>query len=768
VLRAAGDLRLHWRADGSGSVGFGPDAEDWLGPVSAGWLEGDSRRRLDPTAVEPFEGRDELGEYRGVELRWGDLSAPLGTTVRAYRERSLLVFRTQAREAVEGLASGSFPEPRLAWPWFHPTARRSGGIPAGARSYGHQYSEFAFPVFGDADCRGYVFVPHRPPVVLPLAFVTPEGPTLLLAPLDAFHEQVVAVPRDPSLDSQGVRCGWHGDLERVPAGFASEIGVWAAQGLRAALTGWGSFLRERHGTTRRGRYGDELMGRLSYWTDNGAVYYYRTARGLDYAGTLARAVEDLEQRQVPVRAVHIDSWFYPHQNLRVVSDQGAPVVPPSGMLAWEPRADVFPEGLEGLSARLGGRPLSLHSRHFSARSPYWEDHPAWLDGDQAHPADPGFFESFLERAAHWGAVTVEQDWMVESFLGVRGLREEPGRVRAWQQGLDAAAERRGLTLLWCMATPADFMETVRLRSLNAVRTSGDYQYLYDNALNWVWFLHGNALARALGLWPYKDVFLSHDATGEGHGEPLAEAEALLAALSGGPVGIGDQIGHVRREVVMRTCREDGVLVKPDLPLAVVDRCFTAHPYFSGGPLVAETWSRHPAGDWIYVVAMNASHESKVSGEPLSFRVELADLGESRPRAAVLAYDWRRQAFAHLEPDDGWGDSLSYQDWSLHVLCPLLAGDATVFGDPVRYATVGDRRLRGITAEAGALRFDVQGAPGTTAQIHGFAATRPHGAEQWSVDGSRSELVLEWSGNGRWVARVPLRRTGTVRVRVRLG
>ena len=34
----------------------------------------------------------------------------------------------------------------------------------------------------------------------------------------------------------------------------------------------------------------------------------------------------------------------------------------------------------------------------------------------------------MEQAAAWGAVTYEQDWLVESFLGVRGLREAPGRA----------------------------------------------------------------------------------------------------------------------------------------------------------------------------------------------------------------------------------------------------------------------------------------------------------------------------------------------------
>ena len=73
------------------------------------------------------------------------------------------------------------------------------------------------------------------------------------------------------------------------------------------------------------------------------------------------------------------------------------------------------------------------------------------------------------------------------------------------------------------------------------------------------------MARALGLWPYKDVF--HSAAGSA----TREVEALLAALSAGPVGIGDAIGEADVDLIRRTCRADGVLVRPDVPVAAIDR-----------------------------------------------------------------------------------------------------------------------------------------------------------------------------------------------------
>jgi hypothetical protein len=73
------------------------------------------------------------------------------------------------------------------------------------------------------------------------------------------------------------------------------------------------------------------------------------------------------------------------------------------MMRWDPRDDLFPEGFRHLRQRLGGLPLSFHSRHFSAQSPYFEHLPAWVDGAYAHPCDRAWLMPV--QAAAWGAIT---------------------------------------------------------------------------------------------------------------------------------------------------------------------------------------------------------------------------------------------------------------------------------------------------------------------------------------------------------------------------
>lgn len=397
-LKAAGGLELVASPDGDFRVAFGEP--DWLGPLRARVAhEGAVVSAL--RAGARSEGSDDLGAFERLELELDSAPLAVAASVRAYRERPLLVFRLEARAALAGLATGRLDDPAVAL-GFAPAQRRAGGAPAGLRGFGHQYTQFALPLAAGPNLDDFPLVTfaHDQAVVMPLWLVAPDLRALLLAPLDAFHEQVIAVPRKSAPAGHGVRFGWHGDLERVPAGFATELALWADTGPRRALEAHGRALLARHRTVRPSRYADAAVGQLSYWTDNGAAYWYRSEPGLSVTETLERTLAGLRGAGVPVGAVELDSWFYPHQVLRELNP-GAVDVPPTGMLRWEARPDLLPDGVRALRRRLGDPPLVLHSRHYSSRSPYFEREPAWIDGDQAHPRSDALVERLFAQAAAW-------------------------------------------------------------------------------------------------------------------------------------------------------------------------------------------------------------------------------------------------------------------------------------------------------------------------------------------------------------------------------
>ena len=333
----------------------------------------------------------------------------------------------------------------------------------------------------------------------------------------------------------------------------------------------------------------------------------------------------------------------------------------------------------------------------------------------------------LDQAVAWGVEVFEHDWLIECFLGVRGLRA-PGRrgvAGRHRRGLGA----RDLHAQWCMASPADFAQTSRLRNVTSIRTSGDHGYLVGPELLWAWFLHTNVMARALGLWPYKDVF---------HSTPTSatrEVEALLSALSAGPVGIGDRIGEADIDLIRRTCRADGVLVRPDVPIAAVDRAAFTAPVWSGEPVVATTHTRHAAGRWGYVFTCNVG-----SDEPRTARVSFADLGDDLPETAEYAvYAWRTGGIEVLPRGGAFDTSaLARADWDYRILAPVFANGIAVVGDPDVYACAGDTRISAVTAADDGIAVTVLGA-GESVRLRGWSR-RPVVARSWSP-GHASDLEV---------------------------
>ena len=701
-LTAADGLSVDLATDGVVTIGL--NGEDWFGP---------GRPSLPPAVGDPFTVTDDLGAATSVTVVEGAVRC----SVRAYAHLPLLVFRCEATTELTDVATGAYDQPSIAWPTFTPALRAADNTPEGLRALVFQHCEFALPSKAGPSLDDWFLLPHRPPTGWPMLLTRGDGRTLLLAPLNAFHEQIVG------LNGGTVRCGWHGDLETVPAGFTTDLAVLAADGPRTALGAWGRMLLHAAGTVRPGRWPDSVGSRPSYWTDNGAAYWYKTEPGHDVAGSIVAAVDDLRAQGVPIGAVQLDSWFYPHAELRPF-DTDEWVVPPSALTAWDARPDVLPDGIGPLRERLHDLPLVAHIRHLSAHAPVVSETPTWIDGDYAAPSTPETYERWLDQCVAWGVETLEHDWLVEVYFGVRAMRSEPGRARAWQEGIDQAARDRGITLQWCMGTPADFAQTTTLTQVTSVRSSGDHGYIASAGQLWAWFCTTNALARSLDLMPFKDVFRADPEVAGENGEP----EALLSALSTGPVALGDRVGRMDPVLAMRTCRADGLLVKPHTAVAATDESLLSGPAFNSNLLVAECASEHPAGRWTYVVAMHANP----SDEPISSEIRIASLpgGEEYAGTAVgragaadiVAWDWRNGAATRLAADATIPVILNREGWTFHVLAPILGSGLAVIGDISKFVTAGDARIEVSETPTG-VRLVVKGA-GERITVTGWAQAAP--------------------------------------------
>ena len=701
----------------------------------------------------------DLDEHGVVRIGWdepdwfgpGRAIGPDGVECTVRAETDHLVFRIEATCDLDGLGTGRFDEPAVGWPVFTPGERLDGGLDPDSRSLAFLGCEFALPTRARADLDGWAILPGRPATAWPLLVRAPDGRTMLLAPLDAFHEQIIGI------NGGTLRCGWHGDLDSVPAGFATEFVLIGGRGPRDCLDRWGRMLLGRADTRRPGRYADALASRPSYWTDNGAAYWYRTEPGSDMATSIVAAVDGLRADGVPVGAVQLDSWFYPHSTLRPF-DTDAWEVPPTAMTAWEERSDALPDGIGDLRARLGHPPMVAHIRHLAASAPITQQVPVAVDGDHAVPTTPAAYERWLDQCVAWGVEVFEHDWLVDVFHRNRWLRERPGRARQWQEGIDAAARHRGITLQWCMATPADFAQTVTLSQVTSIRTSGDHGYIATPGQIWAWFCTTNAMARALGLTPFKDVFRTDpEVAGE-----LGEPEALLSALSTGPVGLGDRVGRFRTELALRCCRADGVLIKPDVPVAATDDSIVAAGQGGARPVFAECWSQHAAGRWWYVMAMHCRPDDSDVAGTLAVR-DLVGGDDDQVAGDLVVWDHVTGAVTRVGADHEWHVELEREQWSYRVIAPVLSCGLAVIGDVSKFVCAGDARLE-ISDLGTGVGVVVKGA-GETVTITGWAGSPPRLDGR---DGDDHDPLRFETATGRFAVDVAVPRRGWTTVTILAG
>jgi hypothetical protein len=292
--------------------------------------------------------------------------------------------------------------------------------------------------------------------------------------------------------------------------------------------------------------------------------------------------------------------------------------------------------------------------------------------------------------------------------------------------------------------------------VTSIRTSGDHGYLVGPELLWAWFLHTNVMARALGLWPYKDVF--HSAPGS----ETREVEALLSALSAGPVGVGDRIGEADIELIRRTCRADGVLVRPDVPVAATDRAMFDAPVWSGEPLVGSAHTQHSAGRWGYVVTCNVGNEPRARDT----RVVLHALGEDRPASdAIAVFDWRRGRVDVVPAGGAYDVGLEPAGWDYRVLAPVLHGGIAVIGDPELYACAGDARIADVAADGEGVTVTVLGA-NERVRVVGWSE-HPVTTRVWAPGAGRSDVASTYdTPTHAWETAVDVGDAGWVKLRVR--
>jgi hypothetical protein len=202
-------------------------------------------------------------------------------------------------------------------------------------------------------------------------------------------------------------------------------------------------------------------------------------------------------------------------------------------------------------------------------------------------------------------------------------------------------------------------------------------------------------------------------------------------------------------------------VRPDVPVAAIDRAVFEAPVWTGELLVGSAHTDHAAGRWGYAVTANVGMEPR----PNTTRVAFADLGGDCPASESIAlYDWRMSSVAVRPRDAGYDVALDPAGWDYRVLAPVLANGIAVIGDPAVYATAGDTRLGEVAIDGDEATVTVLGA-GERVCVVGWSAGRIV-ARAWAPHaGAQPITATRDAATGRWELAVDVPASGWVRLHV---
>lgn len=589
---------------------------------------------------------------------------------------------TQTQQDISG-PTGDFNRPHFALPAIRPPASHT------------RVLAFGIDAFAPPTNRA---IPTDGPVVL----YNDQLATLVISPLEHFLVSMQA------LENGAWLTGFEGLVEKIPAGTYHAVLVVSGQGINRTVMKWGDVLRGWHGRARPSAYADVGLSYLGYWTDNGGYYYYKTAPGLNYHQTLIAVKKEADARGIPYGYFQLDSWWYPKAKTNNITHAFR-----GGSLVWEPIPELFPRGLPAFQQELD-LPLITHNRWYNQDSPYCRRYQCvYGSGDKrpSLPIEPRFWDEIMDNAVKYGAQVYEQDWLVTQMNMIPWLRENLGNAEQWFDSMIRAADQRHLTVQLCMASPGFFLQQVKHPNVTQVRASGDYHAGLPKTLYWPDFHTVSLFAYSVGLWPFKDNFQSSPGQRPIRSERWPYEEALISNLSAGLVGPSDKIGAADKDLLMRTCRKDGLLLKPDRPATPIDLMFLSRQK----PWIVTTEVAHDFGKTIYLAAFNLWPET-MKDPSISFQ----ELGLSG-KYAVFNY---RTHEILLDADRIEFGKMPRNQAFYYALCPILPNGMAVIGEANKFITLSKKRFVMAKYQDDSLVFDVSGGQGEIVPVSVYTPCLP--------------------------------------------
>jgi hypothetical protein len=686
ILLLPHQLLASWAANVDSTTGNYTVTDDAIG-----WKLSGSLKQAVTTPVTT-SGTDGLGAYTSVSFRW-DQDGPLSAEIRTYANRSTVVFRQMIESAR--------PKPPMPFPTLTP--------PAKMHPFGYRTGTFAPPSFKGGDGPS------------PWLLFDDQNRAMILSAGDHFMVAGLKMDADKNLFST-----FSIKLENLPANYSHQTVLTEGDSIHQAWDRWGHVMTALTGKVRPANDSTPELSKLGYWTDNGSFYYYHYNPARGYDGTLLDVAAAYKKLSIPLAYVQLDSWWYIKTTTNADGKKGGKIknskLPAGtwncygGLTEYVAHPFVFPEGLPAFDKELG-LPLITHNRWIDVDSPYRKRYR--ISGVAA--IDPKWWDDITGYLKSANVIVYEQDWLDQIYENSPEFRSTTTAGDAFMDNMARATRERGMSMQYCMELPEHYLQGSKYDNLTSVRVAGDR---FERG-KWTDALYVSHMASALGEWPWVDTFRSAET-----------ANLILATLTAGPVGFGDDMDKIDAKNIATCILPDGVIVKPDTSIVPLDRTYLADATDHKSPMIAAAYTDHGPHRTAYVFAYPRN------ADQMQIQFKPADLGIA---SDIYVFE---PATGHGEvvPAGGaftatFADASYKKAWSYFVVAPIAPSGIALTGDSGKITTAGRRRISAIEDKSDSESVTVKfAAAEKSITLTGYAARQP--AVTVAIGGTSSPVKFD--------------------------
>ncbi|WP_162923601.1 hypothetical protein [Arachidicoccus soli] len=608
--------------------------------------------------ISQGNGSDEVGSFKSISFSWNK-GQDIGR-IRWYNAAPVVIFTITLPEGSSAPLS-SFPDFDV--------------IPSDLYHFSYHNDHFAWPRF------------LLEQTSTPWLLYDKQNKACIISPASHF---MVAKMKGDGLHQ--IASSLNAEITSFPKGFSYSTIMVLDNSIHKSWNNWGTALRSLYHRNFPDKDADPLLKYYGYWTDNGADYYYNYDTTIGYSNTLLKLKQYYQQQHIPIGYMQLDSWWYektdygPNDKLGDdFKNKNLPRGPWNrygGLMEYRADPFLFPHGMASFQRKLG-LPLATHNRWIDPRSPYHQQYN--VSGIMS--PDPLFWKDIMSYLKSSGVVCYEQDWLDFIYRNSPEMGATLNVADSFTDGMANAAAKEKMNLQYCMAMPRYFLQGLKYNNLTTIRTSDDR----FNPEKWMKFIFTSQLAYETGAMPWCDVFKSTEL-----------GNMILSVLSSGPVGTGDAIGKESKHNIMLSCREDGQIVRPDVPILPLDQDFIMMANHKHSPILAYTYTKHQSVTTNYLFAFcNHAEDEKI------FHFRPAELGMKNE---VIVYNPISKEAKEVDAKDLFSDKIPESNYAYYILAPVSSSGIAFLGDENKIAATGKKRIASIEEVGSQLKIKVLFAP----------------------------------------------------------